>query len=173
MTSSKDADLVSRDIRRSGMIELMMTAKDLAKEYIHESSVMQIATMSSRGPWICTVYYVEDSRLNLYWLSLPTRRHSQEIKREPHVAIAIAVKPDKPVIGIQAEGTVKVVTDKKIIAEVMKQYTEKYGAGRDFYDNFIAGKNQHLLYKFTPQTTVLFDEVNFKNNTRVEIRLGD
>jgi uncharacterized protein YhbP (UPF0306 family) len=81
----------------------------LIKKYLSKSRMMQIATVDNGQPWICTVYYVEDEDLNLYWLSLPTRRHSQEIEKHNKIAIAVPVKFDKPVVGIQAEGTAEAI----------------------------------------------------------------
>lgn len=129
--------------------------------------MMQIATVSGNQPWICTVYYAEDENQNLYWLSLPTRRHSQEIEHHNKVAIAIPIKHDKnPIIGIQAEGDASVVKEAEQIAKVMEAYTAKYDTGKDFYDNFMAGKNKHLLYRFTPNKISLFDEVNFSDGEK-------
>jgi uncharacterized protein YhbP (UPF0306 family) len=150
-----------------------MEPKDLIKKYLSKSRMMQIATVDNGQPWICTVYYVEDEDLNLYWLSLPARRHSEEIAKQSKVAVAIPVKFDKPVTGIQAEGIAEVVKAKEEVAEVMKLYVAKYDSGKQFYDNFIAGKNEHWLYRFTPKSFVLFDEVTFKDNTRKEWKVGE
>jgi uncharacterized protein YhbP (UPF0306 family) len=142
-----------------------MEVEKLIKEYLSESRMMQIATVNNEQPWICTVYYVEDEDLNLYWLSLPTRRHSQEIEKHNKVAIAVPVKFDKnPIIGIQVEGVAEVVKNPDVVKKIMKQYVKKYGSGKDFYDNFIASKNEHWLYKFVPKEYKLFDENKFKDN---------
>lgn len=130
---------------------------------------MQIATVQDGCPWICTVYFVPDESGDLYWLSLPERRHSQEIDEDNHVAVAIAIKHDQPVVGIQAEGTAFVIDDPAIIKPVLNTYVEKYGSGKEFYDNFIAGKNQHKLYRFTPERSVLFDEVHFPGGQGIAI----
>jgi uncharacterized protein YhbP (UPF0306 family) len=135
--------------------------------------MMQIATVDNGQPWICTVYYVEDEGLNLYWLSLPTRRHSQEIEKYNKIAIAVPVKFDKPVVGIQAEGTAEAIKDADEIARIMEKYVAKYDSGKQFYDNFIAGKNEHWLYRVTPKSFVLFDEVTFKDNARKELKFND
>jgi uncharacterized protein YhbP (UPF0306 family) len=150
-----------------------MEVKDLIKKYLSKSRMMQIATVDNGQPWICTVYYVEDEDLNLYWLSHPTRRHSKEIEKHNKVAIAVPVKFDKPVTGIQAEGKVEVVEDTDEIAKVMRDYVNKYDSGRQFYDNFVAGKNEHYLYKFTPKKYKLFDENTFKDNPEKEWNLDD
>jgi uncharacterized protein YhbP (UPF0306 family) len=149
-----------------------MQPLELVRSYLPRARAMQIATVDDGQPWICTVYFVEDDELNLYWLSWPSRRHSQEIARHNKVAVAVPIKFDKPVIGIQAEGTAEVVTDKELVAMVMQRYVQRYGSGEQFYDNFAAGRNQHVLFKFTPSTFVLFDEVNFPTDGRQEIKLG-
>lgn len=132
---------------------------------------MQIATTANDQPWICTVYYVVDDELNLYWLSLPTRRHSQELAAHNKAAVTVAVKFDQPIIGVQAEGTVSVVNEPEIIASVMKSYTERYDRGQDFYSNFIAGKNEHSLYQFSPKLLQLIDEVNYPGQLPQKLHL--
>ncbi len=143
-----------------------MVAEELIKKYLIAGKLMQVATVDGGKPWVCTVYFVSDELQNLYWLSFPERRHSKDITKSPHVAIAIAVKHDQPVIGIQAEGTADEVDDEKTVEKIMEKYVAKYGAGKDFYKNFKAGKMKHRLYKFIPNTFVLFDEVHFKNDAR-------
>ena len=149
-----------------------MQPLDLIRSYLPQGRTMQIATVDGDQPWICTVYFVEDEELNLYWLSFPTRRHSREIAKHSKVAVAVPIKFDKPVVGIQAEGAAETVADKEVIAAVMQRYVAKYNSGQQFYDNFVAGRNQHVLFKFTPSTYVLFDEVNFPTDGRQEITVG-
>ena len=139
----------------------------MVKKYLARGRMMQIATVDGDQPWVCTVYYVEDEKQNLYWLSLPSRRHSREIAKHSKVAVALPIKFDKnPIIGIQAEGTAGVVTEADEVAKVMKKYVQKYNAGKDFYENFVAGKNQHHLYKFTPSQYYLFDETSFSDGQK-------
>ena len=133
----------------------------LIRRYLGEARMMQIATVRGGQPWVCTVYFVEDDDLNLYWLSLPDARHSRELAAHDKIAVAMPVKFDKPVIGIQAEGTAEAITDPRVVADVMKRYVGRYGVGKQFYDNFVTGKNKHMLYKFTPAMFGLFDEVDF------------
>jgi uncharacterized protein YhbP (UPF0306 family) len=143
-----------------------MDVGEQIKRHLSYKEMMQIATAQGDQPWICTVFFVADELQNLYWLSSPERRHSQEIARNQKVAIAVPVKSDWPVIGIQAEGVATVVQDAEEVKHVMELYVTKYGKGKDFYDNFVKGTNQHNLYKFTPNTFVLFDEVNFAGDPR-------
>ena len=149
-----------------------MVPIEFIRQYLPLGRVMQLATVRDGQPWISSVYYVEDDDMSLYWLSFPSRRHSLEIARHNKVAVAIAFKRDKPVVGVQAEGEAEVVADKEIIAAVMERYIERHDAGKSFYDNFAKGQNQHVLFRFTPKTYVLFDEVNFPTDGRKEVAVG-
>lgn len=127
---------------------------------------MQLATTAGDQPWICTVYYVFDDDFNLYWLSYPSRRHSREVAGGSKIAVAIAVKLDQPVIGVQAEGEACIVSDHSVVEKMSKLYVEKYSTGRDFFANYQAGKNQHVMYCFKPSRYVLFDEVSFPGDAQ-------
>lgn len=146
-----------------------MNPKKLAKQYLEDKRVMQLATVSGNQPWISNVYYVADDNMCLYWMSLPTRRHSLEIAQNPKVAVAIAVKLDQPVIGIQAEGIAEVVTNKDEVEKISKKYVAKHGTGHEFYENFLKGTNMHQLYRFTPKSLLLWDEQNFPENSHQQI----
>ena len=150
--------------------EAPKTAEQYTDEYLALTPVMQLATARDNQPWISNVYFVADEARNIYWLSLPERRHSQEVADNPNVAISLAIKQDLPVIGVQAMGTVDVVTDANDVKRIIDSYMAKYnGAGQDFYERFMAGTNKHHLYKLTPSKLVLFDEVHFKDSPQQAI----
>ena len=141
------------------------TAEEHMDEFLALGQVMQLATTVGDKPWISTVYYATDAERNIYWLSLPERRHSQEIANNKQVAIAIAIKQDIPVIGIQAAGSAEIIDDAAAVEVILASYVQKYnGAGQEFHQRFVEGKNKHQLYKLTPDTLVLFDEVHFKDS---------
>jgi uncharacterized protein YhbP (UPF0306 family) len=151
-----------------------MDVSGLIKEYLKQARMMQVSTTSGSKPWICTVYFVSDEDQNLYWLSLPARRHSKEIAENNKIAVAIAVKFDKnPIIGIQAEGKAEVVEEQKTVENILPEYIKKYDSGKDFTELFKAGKNQHCLYKFIPGAYFLFDETNFSDGQKHEWRVGE
>jgi uncharacterized protein YhbP (UPF0306 family) len=148
-----------------------MEVLDLIRNYLPQARMMQVATVRDDQPWVSTVYFVEDDDLNLYWLSLPSRRHSQHIARNNRVAAAVPIKLDGPVIGVQAEGIAEAVADKEVIARVMQRYIGRYDKGQKFYDNFVAGQNKHVLFRLKPKAYVLFDEVTFPTDGRKEVTL--
>lgn len=150
-----------------------MDPKQQIQRCLQEGKIMQVASVSGEGrPWVCTVYFVSDDSGKLYWLSLPTERHSQELEAHGHAAVAIAYKTDKPVIGVQGEGTVSRVEDAETVKRVMEPYVKKYDSGHQFYDNFVQQANQHHMYAFTPERFQLFDEVNFQEDGKQTWTLG-
>jgi uncharacterized protein len=148
-----------------------MEPSDLALKYLKDARIMQLATSDGEQPWVCTVYFVANEKFEIYWLSLPSRRHSQEIEQNNKVAVTVPIKFDQPIIGVQTEGAVIMVEDAAEVQKVMEQYVLKYNTGHDFYENFISSKNKHQMYKFIPSRLYIFDEVNFPGGERQEVNL--
>lgn len=149
---------------------MSVDSTSLYDQYLKDGNVMQLATMSEDKPWICTVYYVARNG-RLYWLSYPTRRHSVELATRPLAAAAIMIKPTQPVIGVQVEGNVTVVTDAETVKNVMTLYHAKYQQGGDFYDSYTKGTNKHQLYCLEVTQANIFDEMNYPDDGRQSIKL--
>lgn len=147
----------------------MTRLKEVAARYLDEGRTMQLATSVNNQPWICTVYYVTDEELNFYWLSFPSRRHSQDISENNKVAAAIQIKTDLPVIGIQFEGEASIVKDSNLIEKVMSLYIKKYDSGHKFHERFLSANNMHEMYMIKPKDIYLFDEVNNPEQGRVKL----
>lgn len=127
---------------------------------VENAPYMQLATSVNNKPWVCTVFFIV-YKSNVYWLSYPQRRHSQETTLNSLVAATVVVKADLPVISVTLEGSVSQVVDGVTVAAVMKIYIAKYNQGGQFYDLFMDGTNKHVLYCLKPSLITLFDEVNF------------
>jgi uncharacterized protein YhbP (UPF0306 family) len=144
----------------------------VVKKYLEsDAPTLQLATVHGGKPWIATVYFVVDDELRVYWLSTPERRHSRELMDDSRVAAAVVIKPTQPVIGVQLEGSAAVVTDADIVRQTMTRYIEKYDQGKQFYDNFTAGTNDHQLYVLIPERVVLFDEQHYPAQSPLQILL--
>lgn len=147
-----------------------MTADERVKSYLQgDAPTMQLATVQSGRPWVATVYFVADDDMNIYWLSWPERRHSQELIGQSDVAAAIVIKVDQPVIGIQLAGQAHEVTDETTVQQVMKLYVAKYNKGHKFYAAYTAGTNHHHMYKLTPSDISLFDELTYPDSSPVKL----
>lgn len=133
--------------------------------------MLNIATVDGDQPWSCIVYYASDKNLNFYWISKPDTRHSKEIQKHAKVAGSIPIKfDDLTVVGVQLEGDAVLVESSEEIATKVKLYSDKFNRGEEWYTNFIAGKNEHKLYRITPRQFAIFDRVHFPDNSRQEWR---
>ncbi len=115
--------------------------RKIIKDYLKEAKMMQLATVSGGKPWVCNVWFAADNDLNIYWFSSITRRHSEEVMNDPHVAAAICLPltPADPARGIQLEGTAELLSKPADIAVAMKHYV-----GRVFNLKQVKQFMQHL-----------------------------
>lgn len=64
-----------------------MNVDKIVSEYIEKSLHMSLATTNDNKPWVCEVHFVYDDNFkHLYFRSLKSRRHSQDIAKNPNVA---------------------------------------------------------------------------------------
>lgn len=149
-----------------------MNLRRLIKDYLKEGRMMAVATVSGNQPWNCTLMFVSDENLNLYWISAPDTRHSKEIQKNKKATAAIPIKyTGLTVVGLQVEGDAQLVKDSGEIKRAIRLYTDKHERGERWYKDFIAGKNIHKLYRIKPRLFVLFDRENFPKNSRREFNL--
>lgn len=141
---------------------------DVVLQYLENTKLLQLATSNDNLPWVVTVLFVHDDQANLYWLSEPSRHHSQDIAQNPRAAVAMAIKTDLPVIGLQAYGRAEVVTDLALIKVIVERYTAKHGLGQDFYSRAVDGSAKHKLYVFKPESYRLFDELNYPESSPLD-----
>jgi uncharacterized pyridoxamine 5'-phosphate oxidase family protein len=147
--------------------------EDKLRTYLKDTArTMQLATVRDGRPRVCTVWFVADEDMNLYWLSYPSREHSKDIAKDSNVAAAIVVKADEPTVGLQIVGSAGVVNDIQLIENVMERYQKKYQKGGRFIKNFRAGINEHQLYCLKPTKIALFDEQNFPGGEKQILKLG-
>lgn len=150
-----------------------MKLKQLITEYLKKAKMMQIATAVGNQPWACTVYFAYDEDLNLYWISKPSRRHSEEIRNNEKVAgtIVLPHTPGNKVRGIQFQGVGKELRNVDDVKIAIKYYGDRYKMPKDRIDEIINNTDGHVPYKIKPSLYVLFDEENFPDNPRQEFSL--
>lgn len=76
------------------------------RTYLDNTYHLSLATVHGDMPWVSEVHFAYDENLNLYFRSLPTRRHSQEIAVNPKVAGNIIKQHElgEQVVGLYFEG---------------------------------------------------------------------
>lgn len=153
----------------------MKDLKELVSTYLEEAKLMQVATSKDNKPWVATVWYASDEDLNLYFISRKARRHSLEIKENPAVAGAI-VKPHlegsgEKVAGLQLEGEAELCFGDTLV-EARGLYFAKYPAAEHIpLETFEDPNFTAAFYVIRPKAFILFDEVNFPDNPRQELKL--
>src|SRR5476649_580094 len=87
----------------------MMDVERVVREYIEQVIHLSLGTSKDNKPWVSEVHFAYDEDLNLYYRSLPSRRHSQEIAENPNVAGNIVKQHslEDGVLGVYFEGTAK------------------------------------------------------------------
>lgn len=148
--------------------------KSFIATYLKDAKMMQLATVGQNGkPWVCNVWFAADNNLNIYWFSAITRRHSQEVAQNPHVAAAICLPQtpaDKP-RGLQLEGTAELLTKPADITVAMKHYVGRVFSLKQVKEFMTHLDRPHRFYRIKPDNFVLFDTVNYPENPRQELKI--
>ena len=145
-----------------------MDIKQIARGHIKDLYVMQLATSCDNQPWACTVTFFADDDLNLYWMSVPDCRHSEEIAGNPRVAAAFAVHTDMPLIGVQIEGDAEQL-ELAGHEELLNTYAERHNRQK-VVESALSGKVNLKLYRLTPRLVQVFDLKNFPEAPKQEWR---
>ncbi len=148
--------------------------RKLIGDYLAEAKMMCLATSKDNKPWACTAWFVADGEWNLYFISGKSRRHSLELKENSNVAGTI-VKPHlkgsgEKVQGIQFEGSCA-ECNKLELVKAIALYVKKYPLAIMKAEDLLKPGVGHTFYKIKPSAIVLFDEINFPDEPRQELKL--
>jgi uncharacterized protein YhbP (UPF0306 family) len=149
-----------------------MELKQLIADYLEQAFFLQVATSTDNQPWTATVHFASDDQFNFYWVSLPTTRHSQELRANSKVAGTIVrpQAPDDKAHGIQYQGVAEELTG-EAARSGLELYAKRYKISGDWVEKMISGNDEHACYKITPSLIVLFDQANFPDNPRQEYKV--
>jgi len=94
------------------------------------------------------LFYIADANLRLYWFSSRSSRHSRNCARNPAASVAIFrdARHWRRIQGVQLEGTVSIIADRKQRRAITPQYVERFELGNLFSTAF----HGSALYCFTP-----------------------
>lgn len=83
-----------------------MNIEQTIRDYLPQILHMSLATVKDNKPWVCEVHFAYDDELNLYFRSLASRRHSQEIAQNQFVAGNIVRQHalNESAVGVYFEG---------------------------------------------------------------------
>lgn len=138
---------------------------------LDQARAMQIATAANNQPWCATVFFAHDNAHNLYWISLPESRHSQDIASNKFVSGAVTLVREygEPLIGLQFEGEAQQITDPDHIRQFSEAYAERYNR-YSLADDILNNATPYGLYQLKPTLFVLFDQQHFPDSPHQEWR---
>lgn len=135
-----------------------MNVEQAIREYLPEIIHMSLATCAGEQPWVCEVHYVVDEDLNIYFRSKPSRRHSQEIARNPRVAGNMVTQHalEDKVRGVYFEGQAELLENVDASYPAYELYCRRFGTGPDILEE-ARQEDGHKFYKINVQKFYLFD----------------
>ena len=155
----------------------MNNIEKLIREYLidGQTRMMQVATCVDNKPWICTVYYAVDEDLNLYWMSKPERRHSEEIIQNSTIVATVVhdqQPPRKDHRSVTIEGTAQELSGAEALKPILL-YGKQLASPKEWIQAVKLATDPHKIYKLKPSKFVIFDDVNFPENPKQEWALGE
>jgi uncharacterized protein YhbP (UPF0306 family) len=156
------------------MSELSQTdVASIINDYLQNVLHLSLATSVNDKPWVCEVHFVYDGDMNLYFRSLPTRRHSEEIAQNPNVAGNIVVQHERGEAprGVYFEGTAELLkgVDENHIAYT--EYCRRLGTGPAILED-ASNPDGHQFYKITVRDWYLFDARESKPSKKYRLVRG-
>jgi uncharacterized protein YhbP (UPF0306 family) len=132
-----------------------------ALRYLRTHHALTLATAGLNEPWAAGLFYVNDGFV-LYWLSDPSARHSQNVARNPHVAVAIHedYRDWRIIQGVQMEGTAKQIGRIRSAERPMRLYAAKYPFLRNWRKPpaaLAAALDSARVYRFAPHKVLFID----------------
>ncbi len=148
-----------------------MDVERVIREYIDKSLHMSLATSRDNKPWVCEVHFVYDDQLNLYFRSLQSRRHSQEIAVNPNVAGNIVKQhaKDETPHAIYFEGTAERLTDENERQKISPVFQSRQGAKDTIVDE-ARREDGHQFYKITVTNWYAFGKFDQPSFQKYELR---
>lgn len=134
-----------------------MDVEKLVREHIEATVHMSLGTSKDNKPWVCEVHFAYDEDLNLYFRSLTSRRHSQEIATNPKVAGNIVRQHalgEYPT-GVYFEGTAELLGPGESQNKAFECINTRLKAGDDILDE-AQNPDGHQFYKITVKNWYVF-----------------
>ena len=143
----------------------------LVREYITKTVHFSLASVKDGKPWVCEVHFAYDDDLNVYFRSLTSRRHSQEIAQNPYVAGTIVRQHELEegcAGALYFEGTAEIMTDETTRLAVMPFFQKQLGAKETILDD-AKSKDGHQFYKITVKKWYLYGKFGQPKSAKYQL----
>lgn len=149
----------------------------LAKEIIEKNQYITLSTIGTDGKvWASPVVYAYDKKYCLYFASIPSSRHCQNLSKNNQISVAIFDSHQLcgEGVGIQAEAKVEQISNLKALPAAKICFGRKYPYGNSLvgsiathFKSFLS-KGLYRFYKIT-LTKVYINNPNIEHDERVEV----
>ncbi|WP_426241663.1 pyridoxamine 5'-phosphate oxidase family protein [Nocardioides sp. LHG3406-4] len=105
-----------------------MTNVDLARSILDDSSYVVLATADATGmPWASPVWFAQEDYRELFWVSFPGARHSQNIAARPQIGMVVFDSTATPGAGqaVYMRADCEQVQDPTSLASGMAVFSRK------------------------------------------------
>jgi len=120
---------------------------------------MSLATVVDNQPWVSELHFAYDDKLNLYFRSLKSRRHSLEIELNPNVAGNIVRQHalDEVPLGLYFEGTARLISAGAEQNLAFRLLHDRVNAAEDAIAE-ASRQDGHQFYKITVENWYVFGQ---------------
>lgn len=163
-----------------GKIYTQSQLNNLARKIIAKNQYATIASADLKSnPWISPVAYCYDEKWNIYFISMPSSKHSQNLKHKKSATVAIFDSHQKWGVGVGLQIEADIIgVPIYIYPEIAKIYFWRdYPYGKvtldmisDFAKLLMEKKKVYRFYKIVPKK-IWMNDPNSSVDERVEINL--
>jgi nitroimidazol reductase NimA-like FMN-containing flavoprotein (pyridoxamine 5'-phosphate oxidase superfamily) len=139
-----------------------VTNDDIARSILDSGSYVVLATADANGvPWASPVWFATEDYRQLYWVSYPGARHSQNIAVRPQLAMVVfdSTVPPGTGQGVYMTGTAELLGDPAAIEHgigVFSRESVRQG-GAEWRPERITGEARLRLYRASVQEYSILD----------------
>jgi nitroimidazol reductase NimA-like FMN-containing flavoprotein (pyridoxamine 5'-phosphate oxidase superfamily) len=139
-----------------------VTNDDIARTILDAGSYVVLATADADGvPWASPVWFAQEDYAELYWVSHPGARHSQNIAARPEIAMVVFDSTVAPGTGqgVYMSATAEQVTDSGAVERglgVVSRASVR-DEGAEFGLDQVSGEARLRLYRATPHEYSILD----------------
>lgn len=150
--------------------ENTIDVEQVIREYLPNVVHLSLATSNNNVPWVCEVHYAYDDTLNLYFRSLASRRHSQEILQNPRVAGNIVKQHtlDDEAVGIYFEGTAHMLETDEEMTSVVTWFNKCLGKENNIVEE-AKRDDGHKMYKITVENWYVFGRFGLPRGKKYQL----
>ena len=134
-----------------------MNIEKIVRENLDSTLHMSLGTSRDNLPWVSEVHFAYDDSLNIYYRSLLSRRHSEDIALNPNVAGNIVKQHtlDEYPLGLYFEGTAELLEVGEEQDKAFELLRDRVNASETAIED-AANDEGHKFYKITVNNWYIF-----------------